>query len=112
MSVIWQKVWSDVWGNKVRTMLAVLSIAVGVFAVGAIFGMSDQLVVGMDISHQAVFPSHINMFLMDRIDRDTALALKKNEGVEDVEVLDQVTVRYKINPEDEWGRGAVMLRDD
>jgi putative ABC transport system permease protein len=112
MSVIWQKVWSDVWDNKVRTVLAVLSIAVGVFAVGAIFGMSDQLAVGMDTSHQAVFPSHINMFLMDRIDRDTALALKKNEGVEDVEVLDQVTVRYKINPEDEWGRGAVILRDD
>jgi putative ABC transport system permease protein len=112
MSVIWQKVWSDLWGNKARTILAVLSIAVGVFAVGAIFGMSDQLVTGMDTSHQAVFPSHISVFLMDRIDRDTARALKKIEGVEDVEVLDQVTVRYKINPDDEWERGALILRDD
>ena len=43
MGVIWQKVWSDLWSNKVRTMLAVLSIAVGVFAVGAVFGMSDQV---------------------------------------------------------------------
>ena len=112
MSVIWQKVWSDLWGNKVRTILAVLSIAVGVFAVGAIFGMTDQLLVGMDTSHQAVFPSHINTFLMDRVDRDTAIALKKIEGVEDVEVLDQVTVRYKVDPEGEWMRGALVLRDD
>jgi putative ABC transport system permease protein len=112
MSVIWQKVWSDLWGNKVRTVLAVLSIAVGVFAVGAIFGMTDQLVAGMDASHQAVFPSHINMFLMDRIDRDTATALKRIEGVEDIEVLDQITVRYKVTPEGEWMRGALVLRDD
>ena len=71
MGVIWQKVWTDLWGNKVRTMLAVLSIAVGVFAVGAIFGMSDQLLTGMDRSHQAVRPSHISVYLMDRIDRET-----------------------------------------
>jgi putative ABC transport system permease protein len=112
MSVIWDKVRADLWGNKARTILAVLSIAVGVFAVGAIFGMVDQLLTGMDQSHQAVFPSHINMFLNDRIDRDIAISLKGIEGVEDVEVLNQATVRYKINPEDEWKRGALVMRDD
>ena len=48
MSVIWHKVWFDLWSNKIRTMLAVLSIAVGVFAIGAVFGMVDQLLSGMD----------------------------------------------------------------
>jgi ABC-type lipoprotein release transport system permease subunit len=37
MSVIWNKVWSDLWDNKVRTTLAVLSISAGVFAIGAMF---------------------------------------------------------------------------
>jgi len=112
MGVIWQKVWSDLWSNKVRTLLAVLSIAVGVFAVGAVFGMSDQLLSGMDESHQAVLPSHISVYLADRIDRDTALNLKKIEGVENVEVLDQITVRYKVNADDEWKRGSLVMRDD
>jgi putative ABC transport system permease protein len=112
MGVIWQKVWSDLWGNKVRTVLAVLSIAVGVFSIGAIFGMSDQLLTGMDEAHQAVLPSHISVYLADRIDQDTALTLKDIEGVEDVEVLDQVTVRYKIHPGDEWQRGSLVMRDD
>ena len=58
MSVIWDKVWSDLWANKVRTILAVLSISAGVFAVGAMFGMGDQLLSGMDRAHQAVLPSH------------------------------------------------------
>jgi putative ABC transport system permease protein len=112
MSVIWHKVWFDLWNNKFRTALAVLSIAAGVFAIGAIFGMVDQLLSGMDAAHQAVTPSHMQMYLIDRIDRDTAIRLKNIEGVEDVEVTNEVTVRYKLRPEDEWKRGQVVMRDD
>jgi putative ABC transport system permease protein len=110
--IIWDKVWADIWGNKVRTILAVLSIAAGVFAIGAIFGMADQLVAGMDEAHRAVFPSHIDMYLVDEIDRNIADSLAKIEGVEGVEVLNSVAVRYKINPEDEWKRGEMVMRDD
>jgi len=112
MSVIWAKVWSDLWDNKIRTALAVLSIAAGVFAVGAIFGMSDQLVRGMDTAHQASSPSHIQMYLTDNVDRDVALRLKKIEGLADLEVMNEVTIRYKINPEDEWSRGSLVMRDE
>jgi len=34
----WKKVLADLWDNKLRTVLVVLSIAVGVFAVGMIAG--------------------------------------------------------------------------
>ncbi|MBN1994918.1 MAG: ABC transporter permease [Anaerolineae bacterium] len=112
MSVIWYKVWSDLWDNKIRTALAVLSIAVGVFAVGAIFGMSDQLLSGMDTAHQASSPSHIQMYLTDQVDRNTALDLKKIPGLVDLEAMNEVTVRYKIHPDDEWSRGSIVMRDD
>jgi putative ABC transport system permease protein len=112
MSVIWYKVWFDLWHNKVRTALAVLSIAVGVFAIGAIFGMVDQLLSGMDSAHRAVTPSHIQMYLIDRIDHDTAIRLKTIKGVEDIEVTNEVTVRYKLHPEDKWKRGQMVMRDD
>ena len=112
MSVIWHKVWSDIWDNKIRTILAIVSIAAGVFAVGAIFGMVDQLLRGMDTAHQASSPSHIQMYLTDQVDRNTALRLKKIPGIEDLEVMNEVTVRYKIHPEDEWKRGSLVMRDD
>jgi len=112
MSVIWTKVWSDLWDNKTRTALAVLSIAAGVFAVGAIFGMSDQLIRGMDTAHQASSPSHIQMYLTDEVDRNTAQALKKTEGLTDLEVMNEVTIRYKIHPEDDWSRGSLVMRDE
>ena len=112
MSVIWHKVWSDIWDNKIRTILAIVSIAAGVFAVGAIFGMVDQLLRGMDTAHQASSPSHIQMYLTDQVDRNTALRLKKIPDIEDLEVMNEVTVRYKIHPEDEWKRGSLVMRDD
>jgi putative ABC transport system permease protein len=110
--VIWDKVWADLWGNKVRTILAVLSIAAGVFAIGAIFGMVDQLMAGMDEAHQAIFPSHIDMYLIDEIDRNIADSLEKIDGVEEVEALNSVTVHYKTKPGDEWERGEMVMRDD
>ena len=112
MSVIWYKVLSDLWDNKARTLLATLSIATGVFAVGATFGMVDQMLVGMDAAHQAVYPAHIMVFLQDDIDQDIATRLKKVDGVVDIEAANQIGVRYKINAADEWDAGLLVMRDD
>ena len=112
MSIAWHKIRFDLWHNKVRTLLAVLSIAVGVFAIGVTSGMSDQLLSGMDQAHQAVNPSHINMTLMQSIDRDTALSLKNIKGVEGVEPYNEIGVLYKVHPEDEWRQGGLTMRDD
>src|SRR5512135_2981554 len=112
MSVIWQKVWFDLWHNKVRTILSVLSIAAGVFAIGAIFGMSDTMLSGMDAAHQSVTPSHISMYLNSFISRDDALALRSVAGVADVEPFNNLTIRYKLRPEDDWKQGSLVTRDD
>jgi putative ABC transport system permease protein len=112
MSVIWRKVWFDLWHNKVRTLLSVLSIASGVFAIGVIFGMSDKMLGGMDAAHQAVTPSAINMFMTSFVSRDDALALRSVKGVLDVEPYNIIVVRYKVNPQDDWKQGQIVMRDD
>ena len=43
----WRKVWRDLWLNKNRTIVVVLSIAVGVFAVGTI--ASSQIILSRDL---------------------------------------------------------------
>lgn len=43
MSPRWRKIWSDLTVNKTRTALVVLSIVVGIFAVGSIAGTSSIL---------------------------------------------------------------------
>jgi putative ABC transport system permease protein len=112
MGVIWYKIWFDIWHNKTRTLLAVLSIAAGVFAVGSIFGMSEMLLTNMDGSHQAVLPTHINAGLDRPVDRETLLALKDVPGVENIEPYNSVSILYKLHPEDEWRQGVIQMRDN
>jgi len=112
MGVIWYKIWFDLWNNKTRTVLAILSIAAGVFAVGAIFGMSDMLIANMDKSHHAVLPNHINVQLEQAVDREIILNLKDVPGVEDVEPYNSVSVQYKLRPEGDWRPGMIQMRDD
>jgi len=112
VSVIWYKVWFDLWHNRLRTLLVVVSIAVGVFAVGATFGMVDLMLPTMDAAHKATVPSHITMYLSNLIDVDTALALKRVPGVEDVELYNAVDVRYKLQPQENWRKGSILMRQD
>ncbi len=112
MSVIWHKIWFDLWHNKTRTFLAVLSIAAGVFAVGSIFGMSEMMLSNMDKSHHDVLATHINAALSEPVDRETLLSLRDVPGVENVEPYNSVNVLYKLHPEDEWRQGIIQMRDN
>lgn len=112
MSVIWYKIWFDIWHNKTRTFLAVLSIAVGVFAVGSMFGMSDMLLTTMNESHHDVLAPHINAGLERPVDREAILSLRDLPGVEDVEPYNAASVLYKLHSEDEWRQAVIQMRDD
>ncbi len=104
--------WFDLWHNKLRTLLVVLSIAVGVFAVGITFGLIEQLIPTMDSSHRSTSPSHATMFLLPPVDRDTILNLKKIPGVLEIEPLNEIEIRYKVNPEEDWRQGNLVMRAD
>jgi putative ABC transport system permease protein len=80
----WKKVLADLWSNKVRTLLVVLSIAVGVFAVGMVSITFDILMNDMDKDYQSSNPYHAVIYT-DLLDADTIAALKKTEGVGTVE---------------------------
>lgn len=112
MNVLWFKVWHDLWHNRLRTMLVVLSIAVGVFAVGTTFGMVEQMLPAMDAAHRSSSPSHVTMYTTRPVDREVILSLRREPGVVDVEPLNVVEVRYKKRPEDPWRKGNILMRDD
>ncbi len=112
MSVIWNKVWADLWNHKVRTLLAVLSIAAGVFALGAILGMIDQLIPNLNRVHASVQPANIIMILQNRINQDTADRFKNIKGVTGLEVLNELPIRYRLRPDQAWQPGMLTMRAD
>ena len=112
MSVLWRKLWFDLWERKTRTLLVIMSVAAGVFSIGTIFGMNDQLVRGMDSAHRATYPSHINMFLSQSIDQNMAHQLARISGVAAVDITNQISVRYKRRGDESWQPGMVATRPD
>jgi putative ABC transport system permease protein len=58
MSPRWRKVLNDLWGHKVRALLAVLSIAAGVFAVGMISTAYLLIERDVDPTYAAIHPAH------------------------------------------------------
>ena len=112
MSVLRYKIWYDLWHMRGRTALAIASIAAGVFAIGAIFGLVDQLLSGMDAAHREVHPSHINVILRAYVDDAIVEDLRELDGVLDVDPVNQITVRYKTASDDDWQIGALVMRPD
>lgn len=55
----WHKVWQDLWRNKVRSLLVILSIALGVFAVGMVSSANVILQGDMKITYAAIHPAQV-----------------------------------------------------
>ena len=96
----WRKVLRDLWGNKTRTVLVVLSIAVGVFAMGMI--VSTQIVLSSELSANfaAINPASAELYPAD-FDEELVQVVRRMDGIRDAEGRRGVRVRLKVGP-DEW----------
>ena len=110
MNTLRHKIWADLWLVKGRTLLAIASIAIGIFCVGTLFGLIDLQLAKMDAAHREARPSHISLIL--RSDADLALIreIKAIPGVSEIDVLTPLTVRYKLNNNSSWQMGTLLIR--
>jgi putative ABC transport system permease protein len=97
----WRKVLRDLWLNKNRTIIVVLSIAVGVFAVGVI--ASSQIILSRDLraAYLATNPAHATLLTFESFDKDVVEAVNNMREVEEAEARRRITLRVQTGP-DEW----------
>jgi putative ABC transport system permease protein len=89
----WKKVLADLWSNKVRTLLVVLSIAVGVFAVGAV--ASIYLIMQHDVSADFLsIQPHAAVIYTDLFDDNLLFALHKTPGVAEIEGRSAISGKF------------------
>jgi putative ABC transport system permease protein len=96
----WHKVLRDVWGNRARTLLVALSVAVGVFAVGTT--ASTWVMMSQDLSsdYAAINPSSAILFAAP-FDDELVHSVRGMKGVREAEGRFNLNVRVKVGP-DEW----------
>ena len=112
MSTAYKKVWRDLWRNKGRTFMVVISIAVGVLAVGMVMSANSLVLGQMSDSHQASNPSHGWLYLNGVIDEATVRSIQSVPGVDEVEGFADVGIRWKTSLEGEWQDGHIISVED
>ena len=110
MNTLWHKVWADLWLSKSRTVMAIISIAAGVFCVGTLYGMIALQLSKMDAAHQQSQPSHISLILRQAADANVLTQIQALEGVDAVDSMTQLTVSFKANQNADWQIATLMIR--
>jgi len=92
MSSRWKKVWADFWGNKSRTILTVLTIMVGTFAIGFNNNLSAYMLQSMDSDYQSASPSEAEVYAYPLND-DMVKMAREVPGVDAVEGLSMTSAK-------------------
>ena len=107
-----QKISADLLSHPSRSVLAISSIAIGLFVIGTLLGMMDLQLGSMDNAHRQSQPSHINLILRQDADVTVADAIKNIGGVAGIDTLTQVTAQFKTPQSAQWQTGTVLFRGD
>lgn len=98
----WKKVLGDLWSNKTRTMLVVMSIFIGVFAVGMITGSQAILSSELQAAYVMVNPAHATLFVSDEdsFSDDLVTTIRNMREVGEAEGRRSFSVRVEVAPND------------
>jgi putative ABC transport system permease protein len=104
----WRKVIRDLWGNKTRTLLVVLSIAVGVFAVGMVASSRVVFTRELNQSWTAVNPYDAQLYT-DTFDEELLWTIQRMPEVEEADGRRSLGVRFRTSANDDQWRNIQLF---
>lgn len=100
----WIKVFRDLWNNRARTVLVLLSIAVGVFAVGMIAAAQEALTRSLNTQYAALRPADAILLTEPQLDEDFIEGVRNLRGVEAAEGRRALPLRISLDGQGETWR--------
>ncbi len=95
-----RKIFHDFWSNKVRSLLVILSIFIGVLSVGVTISLYRLLEQDLAFSYESINPYHAEIYT-SLFQRSHLSGLKKIKGLADIDARRSVQVELKL-PSGEW----------
>jgi putative ABC transport system permease protein len=102
LSPRWRKVLRDLWRNKRRTLLVVLSVAVGVFSVGAVAHMQVLARRDMRNSYTMASPANAVIYTEAPFDEDLVEVIRDMPEVAEAEGRSSFIVRFQRSEDEGW----------
>lgn len=103
LSPRWRKVLADLWGNKTRSLLVILSIATGVFAVGMVADTYNSLLNNMNQSYNSAQPAHAVIRASDPFEEELAETIQGMKEIGAAQAQAETTVKVETEP-GQWKR--------
>lgn len=107
----WYKIFYDLSGNLTRSILIILSITVGLFAVGTILSAREILSTDLARSYATINPSNGVVRTMELFDEDFVQAIRSVKGVEEVDARRLINVRARVG-NGNWSDITLFVVDD
>jgi len=107
----WRKVFLDLFENKGRTVLVVLSIAIGVFSIGVIAGTYVIISNDMSVTYAANNPANIE-FRMDDFDDGMLTTIRNTQGIADAEGRRVTNMRVREMESEQWTTLDIIALED
>ncbi|NMC55381.1 MAG: FtsX-like permease family protein [Chloroflexi bacterium] len=95
----WMKVFRDLWNNRSRTILVILSIAVGVFAIGMIAATYQALTTSLTSQYLDMRPADMILNTAPSLNDDFIASIRHMRGVEEAEGRLVLPLRISLDGE-------------
>lgn len=103
----WRKVFADLWGNKTRFVLVVLSLTVGLFTVGMIAAGYVSILEDMQAGYDSINPADLR-FMTDPFDTELLERVRRVDGVTDADGEVRLNWQF-MDGEGEWKNMTVRV---
>ncbi|CAG0995511.1 Macrolide export ATP-binding/permease protein MacB [Anaerolineales bacterium] len=104
----WKKVYRDLWNNRSRTVLVVLSIAAGVFAIGMIGSTQQALTASLASQYAELRPADAIFETDPVLDDDFVTSIRHMRGVTEAEGRRSLPLRISLDGEGETWRDLTL----
>lgn len=97
----WRKVFADLWGNKTRFVLVVLSLTIGLFTVGMISAGYITILEDMQNGYDAINPADLRIMTDDSFDDELIQRVLRVDGVVSADGEKRLSWQFQ-NADGEW----------
>jgi len=104
----WKKVYRDLWINRSRTMLVILSIAVGVFAIGMIVSTQQALTTSLASQFADMRPADVILKTEPMLNDDFITSIRHMRGVDEAEGRCALPLRLSLDGKGETWRDLTL----
>lgn len=108
----WIKVYRDLWNNRSRTVLVILSIAAGVFAIGMIGATQQTLTASLASQYAELRPADAIFETEPMLDEDFVTSIRNMRGVEEAEGRRSLALRISLDGKGETWRDLTLYALD